>query len=96
MFRYVIGLLSFILLINKGISKYSFFHLNLFGIINFLLGFAIKCYVCSSLHDDRCDDMNFVGGPEFIQDCSDELVYGVIPILHCRKAKYSSNILIAR
>jgi len=51
---------------------------------------AIKCYVCSSLYDQRCEDSNFSGDPAFMFDCSMDPTR-VIPILHCRKAKYLIN-----
>ncbi|XP_055314126.1 uncharacterized protein LOC129575163 [Sitodiplosis mosellana] len=53
-------------------------------------GIAIKCYVCTSEHDKRCEDKNFNGDPAFMYDCSMD-PNRIIPILHCRKAKYLIN-----
>lgn len=63
--------------------------------LNFILGVAIRCYVCSSLYDERCDDQHFVGDPTYMYDCSSDPLRGIIPVQHCRKAKYFSNSLNA-
>lgn len=56
------------------------------------IGTAIKCYVCSSLYDKSCEDGNFNGNPEFMYDCSMD-PGRIIPVLHCRKAKYLSKLI---
>lgn len=56
-------------------------------------GFALKCFKCSSLHDDGCDD-NFNYNPAFMFDCTEDPMMNLTSVQHCRLIKYWGKQLI--